>query len=202
MQPHSIITTAFAFAAISAASLPAQTPLQVAPSGRGTTEVTLTPVDSAARATAKPSIIRLDYGQPHLRGRKILTDSLIPYDKVWRTGANAATTLTTDVDLVIGGASLPKGKYIVSTLPSRSGWKLLIQKEPTKPPVPDAPYDTSREVARIDLKQTTVAAPIESLTMWLIPARGAGTPRGQLVIAWSTLSLATDWSVKQGSSSP
>ncbi|MGE5749451.1 MAG: DUF2911 domain-containing protein, partial [Gemmatimonas sp.] len=152
MRPHSIVTTAFALAAISAASLSAQTPLQVAPSGRGTTEVTLTPVDSAARANAKPSVIRLDYGQPHLRGRKILTDSLIPYDKVWRTGANAATTLTTDVDLVIGGASLPKGKYIVSTLPSRSGWKLLIQKEPTQPPVPDAPYDTSREVARIDLK--------------------------------------------------
>ena len=39
-------------------------------------------------------MIRVDYGQPHLRGRKILTDSLIPYDKVWRTGANAATTLT------------------------------------------------------------------------------------------------------------
>lgn len=196
MRPHSIITTAFALAAISAASLSAQTPLQVAPSGRGTTEVTLTPVDSAARATAKPSLIRLDYGQPHLRGRKILTDSLIPYDKVWRTGANAATTLTTDVDLVIGGANLPKGKYIVSTLPSRSGWKLLIQKEPTQPPVADAPYDTSREVARIDLKQTTLAAPIESLTMWLIPARGSGAPRGQLVIAWSTLSLSTDWSVK------
>ena len=196
MRPHSIVTTAFALAAISAASLSAQTPLQVAPSGRGTTEVTLTPVDSAARAAAKPSIIRVDYGQPHLRGRKILTDSLIPYDKVWRTGANAATTLTTDVDLVIGGANLPKGKYIVSTLPSRSGWKLLIQKEPTQPPVADAPYDTSREVARIDLKQTALAAPIESLTMWLIPARGSGTARGQLVIAWSTLSLATDWSVK------
>jgi hypothetical protein len=190
------LVIALSLAAASAASLQAQGPLQVAPSGRGTTEVTLTPVDSAARATAKPSIIRLDYGQPHLRGRKILTDSLIPYEKVWRTGANAATTLTTDVDLVLGGASLPKGKYIVSTLPSRSGWKLLIQREPTQPPVADAAYDVSREVARIDLKQTTLAAPIESLTMWLIPARGPGSPRGQLVIAWSNLSLATDWSVK------
>ena len=195
MRTH-ILTTAFALAAVTAASAQAQGPLQVAPSGRGTTEVTISPVDSAARAAAKPSLIRLDYGQPHLRGRKIYTDSLIPYDKVWRTGANAATTLTTDVDLVLGGANLPKGKYIVSTLPSRSGWKLLIQKEPTQPPPPDSPYDISREVARIDLKQTTLAAPIESLTMWLIPARGSGPPRGQLVIAWSNVSLATDWSVK------
>ena len=195
MRTH-ILTTAFALAAVTAASAQAQGPLQVAPSGRGTTEVTISPVDSAARAAAKPSLIRLDYGQPHLRGRKIYTDSLIPYDKVWRTGANAATTLTTDVDIVLGGANLPKGKYIVSTLPSRSGWKLLIQKEPTQPPPPDSPYDISREVARIDLKQTTLAAPIESLTMWLIPARGSGPPRGQLVIAWSNVSLATDWSVK------
>ena len=195
MRTH-ILTTAFALAAVTAASAQAQGPLQVAPSGRGTTEVTISPVDSAARAAAKPSLIRLDYGQPHLRGRKIYTDSLIPYDKVWRTGANAATTLTTDVDLVLGGANLPKGKYIVSTLPSRSGWKLLIQKEPTQLPPPDSPYDISREVARIDLKQTTLAAPIESLTMWLIPARGSGPPRGQLVIAWSNVSLATDWSVK------
>ena len=195
MRPH-VLIIAFALAAVTAVSAQAQGPLQVAPSGRGTTEVTITPVDSAARAAAKPSMIRLDYGQPHLRGRKIYTDSLIPYDKVWRTGANAATTLTTDVDLVLGGASLPKGKYIVSTLPGRSGWKLLVQKEPTQPPPPDSPYDVSREVARIDLKQTTLAAPIESLTMWLIPARGSGPPRGQLVIAWSNVSLSTDWTAK------
>lgn len=186
---------AFALAAVTAA-LPAQSPLQVAASGRGRTEVTITLVDSVARAAAKPSVIRLDYGQPHLRGRKILTDSLIPYDKVWRTGANAPTTLTTDVDLLLGGASLPKGTYIVSTLPSRAGWKLLIQREPAQPPPPDSPYDVSREVARVDLKQTTLAAPIESLTMWLIPFRDPGAPKGQLVIAWSNLSLAADWKVK------
>lgn len=189
-------TIAFALAAVTAASLHAQGSLQVAPSGRGIAEVTITPVDSAARAAAKPSVIRLDYGQPHLRGRKIHTDSLVPYDKVWRTGANAATTLTTDVDLVLGGTNLPKGKYIVSTLPSRSGWKLLIQKEPTQPPPPDSPYDVSQEIARIDLSQTTLAAPLESLTMWLIPARGSGPPRGQLVIAWSTVSLSTDWTAR------
>ncbi|HEU4880020.1 MAG TPA: DUF2911 domain-containing protein [Gemmatimonadaceae bacterium] len=196
MRPHTFVTIGFALAAIPAASLHAQIALQVAPSGRGTTEVTITPVDSAARAAVKPSMIRVDYGQPHLRGRKILTDSLIPYDKVWRTGANAATTLTTDVDLVLGGVNLPKGKYILSTLPSRSGWKLLVQREPTQPPVPDAPYDVSREVARIDLKQTALAAPIESFTMWLIPSREPGAPRGQLVMAWSNVSLATDWSVR------
>jgi hypothetical protein len=174
----------------------AQGPMQVAPSGRGTTEVVLTLVDSVARAAAKPASIKIDYGQPNLRGRKLLTDSLIPYDKPWRTGANAATTLTTDVDLVIGGSPIPKGKYIIQTLPSRTGWKLLIQKD--VPPVPGAEpvYNPANDLARIDLRQTTLVAPLETLSMWLIPSRDPGPPHGQLVLAWGTISLATDWSMK------
>jgi hypothetical protein len=185
-----------AVSALAAADVHAQAAMRVAPSGRATAEVVLTLVDSVARAAAKPSIIRLDYGQPHLRGRVIHTDSLVPYDKTWRTGANAATTLATDVDLVIGGASVPKGKYVVLTLPSRTGWKLILQKEPTEPPVPDAPYNPALDVARVDLRQTTLAAPMESLTMWLIPSREPGTPRGQLIMAWSTVSLSTSWAMK------
>jgi hypothetical protein len=194
MQYHSVVLS-LALCAVSAASLTAQGPMQVVPSGRGTSEVSIVPVDSAARAAAKPSIIRLDYGQPHLRGRKILTDSLVPYDKPWRTGANAATTLTTDVDLVVGRTNLPKGKYIVLTLPSHAGWKLLIQKEPAQPPA-DATYNPANDVARIDLTQTTLSAPLESFTMWLIPSREPGKPHGQLVLAWSNVSLSTDWAMK------
>jgi hypothetical protein len=177
-------------------ALEAQSPMQVVPSGRATVEVSIVPVDSAARANTKPSLIRIDYGQPHLRGRRILTDSLVPYDKPWRTGANAATTLTTDVDLVIGGANLPKGKYTLLTLPSRAGWKLIVQKEPAQPPADDAGYNPANDVARIDLRETALPAPVESFTMWLIPTRGTGAPRGQLMLAWGTVGLSTEWSVK------
>ena len=187
---------ALIFSVTVASSLAAQGPMRVAPSGRGLTEVTLTLVDSVARAAAKPSTIRIDYGQPHLRGRKLLTDSLVPYDRPWRTGANAMTTLTTDVDLVIGGKNLPKGKYVIQTLPTRAGWKLLIQKDGTEQTPPDSVYNPASEVARVDLRQTALAAPLESLTMWLIPSREPGTPRGQLVLAWGNISLATDWSMK------
>jgi len=195
-MPYQSFKLALAFTVIGAASLSAQGPLRVAPSGRGLTEVTLTLVDSVARASAKPSIIRIDYGQPHLRGRQLLTDSLVPYDKPWRTGANAPTTLTTDVDLVIGGATVPKGRYVLQTLPARSGWKLLVQREESAASPADTPYDPAKDLARIDLRQTTLTTPLESLTMWLIPSREAGSPRGQLVIAWGTVSLTTDWSVR------
>lgn len=180
----------------SASSLGAQGAMRATPSGRAMTEITLTLVDSVARAAAKPSLIRIDYGQPHLRGRKLLTDSLVPYDKPWRTGANAATTITTDVDIILGGKPLAKGKYVIQTLPTRTGWKLLIQKEAATPTPADAPYNPANDLARIDLRQTVLAAPLESLTMWLVPSRQPGVPQGELVIAWGTISLSTAWSIK------
>ncbi len=171
--------------------------MNVAPSGRGTTEVTLVLADSAARAAATPSKIKIDFGQPHLRGRSILTDSLVPYDQRWRTGANNATTLTTDVDLVLGGATIPKGSYVLETLPSRSGWKLIVRKEVVVPDGAQAPpYDPANDVARVDLRQTTLGAPLESLTFWLIPSRESGNPQGELVLSWGAMSLSTTWAVK------
>lgn len=187
----------FAVAAATAQELSAQAAMNVAPSGRGTTEVTLVLADSAARAASTPSKIRIDYGQPHLRGRSILTDSLVPYDRRWRTGANDATTLTTDVDLVLGGATIPKGKYVLETLPGRAGWKLIVRREVV---VPDGaeppPYDPANDVARVDLRQATLASPLESLTFWLIPSREPGNPHGQLVLSWGTVSLSTTWALK------
>ena len=171
--------------------------MRVAPSGHAITEVSLTFVDSAARASAKPAKISIDYGQPNLRGRKLLVDSLVPYDKAWRTGANGATMLTNAVDIVLGGSTIPKGKYVVQSLPSRSGWKLLIQKDMSASPMMAAmSYKPENDFARIDLKETTLAAPLETFTIWLIPSRDPGPPHGKLVLAWGTISLSTDWSQK------
>mgnify|MGYP002777974563 CR=1 FL=1 len=189
-------------AILGTSALHAQGALRPAPSGRATTEVVLLPVDSAARAAAEPARIRIDYGQPHLRGRRLHTDSLVPYDRVWRTGANEATTLTTDVDLVIGGARVPRGRYVLQTVPGRDGGKLLVQTEAqageaqpgattTQPGAPVAP----REVARIDLRRSTLATPLESLTFWLIPSTQPGAARGELRLAWGTTAFSTDWSV-------
>jgi hypothetical protein len=194
-MPRTSIVLACALFVAFSLPLVAQGPMRVGPSGRATAEVTLTLVDSVARAATTPSAIRIDYGQPHLRGRMLNTDSLVPYDKAWRTGANGATMLTTTVDLVIGGASVPKGTYVLQTLPSRTGWKLLIQKDVGQSPAAAAmAYKQENDVARIDMRQTTLATPLESLTMWLIPA--PGTSRGEFRMAWGTVALATDWSVK------
>lgn len=195
-----------------AGPLHAQAVLRAAPSSRATTEVTLAyprpaaPVAAtpgmapaaptpAAPATpaAKPLVIRLDYGQPHLRGRTLHTDSLVPYDKPWRTGASALTTLTTDVDLVLGGATLNKGTYVLFTLPGRAGWKLIVQRSVGQTA---AQFSDTNDVARIDLRHATLPSPFESFTMWLIPSLEPGPARGELRFAWGTDQLSTSWSLR------
>ena len=187
---------ALALVAVASSSAQAQRPMSAQPSGRATTEIVLTLVDSAARAAAQPSIVRIDYGQPHLRGRALHTETLVPYDKVWRLGANNATTLKTDVDLVMGGAEIPKGSYVLQAIPSRAGWKLLVQRDTASPMAAAMATRPAGDVAQIDLRVSTLPAPLESLTMWLIPSTAAGNARGELRLAWGTTMLTTDWSVK------
>jgi len=190
----------FALSLTIAGALAAQPGLRPAASGRATSVVTLSvPRDPAAPAapaaaapTAPPVTIALDYGQPHLRGRALHTDSLVPYDKPWRTGANDATTLTTGVDLVLGGATLPAGKYVLYTIPTHGDWKLIIQKSAGQ----TAEYDAAKDVARVDLHRRMLAEPVESLTMWLIPSTAPGKAQGELRLAWGRSMLSTPWSVK------
>jgi len=79
----------------------------------------LSPRDTA-RATVGGAEVSIDYSRPSRRGRDIF-GALEPFNKVWRTGANAATQFTTPVDLVIAGAAVPAGKYTLWTLPTATG---------------------------------------------------------------------------------
>ena len=146
---------------------------------------------------AGPAKIAIDYGQPHLRGRSVIgMPGVVPWDTVWRTGANMATQLTTEVDLTIGNTFVPRGVYTLFSLPTRNGWKLVISKESMQW---GTDYDASKDFARIDLRQRTLAEPVESLTFWLVPAVEPQTsktfPHGVLKFAWGNTELSTDWRV-------
>jgi hypothetical protein len=186
---------AFSSFAVSTASAQAR---RAAPSTRATAELSLTFADTAAqRAAGKPALVRFDYGQPHLRGRQLLTDSLVPMGKVWRLGANAATLFTTDVDLVIGGKDVAKGRYVAQLLPETSGWTLILQQETTgAAQVNVAAYDKAKDYARIPLTASTLSQPQESLTLALVPFTTAGQQKGALTIAWGTVYLRAEWAVK------
>lgn len=72
--------------------------------------------------------IEVDYSRPSKKGREIF-GGLVPYDEVWRTGANEAATFETNKDLLIDGKTLPAGKYTLWTIPHEKTWEVIFNKE-------------------------------------------------------------------------
>jgi len=146
---------------------------------------------------AGPAKIAIDYGQPHARGRNVVgMAGVMPWDTVWRAGANMSTQLTAEVDMTIGNTFIPRGIYTLFALPTRNGWKLIVSKEVLQW---GTDYDPKQDFARIDLRSRTLPEPIESLTFWLVPALEAPPsttfPHGVLKFAWGNTELSTDWRV-------
>ena len=81
-----------------------------------------------AQASLDGKMVTIDYGAPSMRGRKIF-GGLLSYGKVWRTGANPATSLKTEVNLKIGDLSVPAGSYTIYSVPSETTWKLIVNKQ-------------------------------------------------------------------------
>ncbi len=190
-RPRMFLAVALALSV--APALAAQTGWRAAPSTRGTAEVVLTPANAAQGDTTTPRLIRVDYGQPHLRGRTLHTDSLVPYDQSWRLGANAATTLRTDVALTVGGVELAPGTYVLEALPTRSAWFLTVNRITG---TNTEGGNILAEVGRAPLTHRTRTEAVESLSMWLIPSREPGPASGELRFAWGMAELSTTWRVR------
>jgi hypothetical protein len=107
--------------------------------------------------------VSVDYGSPSMRGRKIMGE-LVPYGKVWRTGANEATKFHTDSDLTVNGTKVPAGDYTLYTLPAEGAWKLIINKQTGQW---GTEYDQSKDLARIDMKVAKTPAPVEQMELKL-----------------------------------
>ncbi|MCC6318718.1 MAG: DUF2911 domain-containing protein [Gemmatimonadaceae bacterium] len=192
MRLHAAILAPIVFFA---GAVGAQSTLRSAPSTRATVEVALsTPRPQGATGAAPaPHVLRIEYGQPHARGRTVagaLPDDL---NKIWRLGANTSTTLKTDVDLVIGGTVVPKGLYSLYAETSAQGpWKLIIN---TNTGQWGTEYVAERDHARVPLTGKTLATPVESLSITLVPG-AEGAPRGDLRIMWGTREFTTTWAVR------
>ena len=148
---------------------------------------TLSPPDSVmARIGAADLAIR--YSRPSARGRKIF-GAVVPWDRVWRTGANAATTFETSADLLVGGITVPAGRYSLYTVPSQSGWMLIFN---SKTPPSGSQYDVQYDVARIAMHTTTLPEMVEQFTMAIEPSGSGGT----LSLAWEQTRAWVSFAVK------
>jgi hypothetical protein len=122
------------------------------------------------RATVGTANVEIQYSRPLKRGR-VIFGNIVPWNQVWRTGANAATQLTTSADLVIGATPVPAGKYTLWSLPSPTGTKLIINSQTGQW---GTEYDVSKDVARIDMNQSVLAKPVEAFTFAVVPNGATG----------------------------
>lgn len=107
-------------------------------------------------------LARVIYSRPQKRGRDIF-GGLVPYDQVWRTGANEATELTTYVPLMFGNTLLKPGIYTLYTIPGEDTWTIIINSDTN---VWGAfSYKKEKDVVRITVTCEQAVAPIESLSM-------------------------------------
>ena len=108
------------------------------------------------------SSIELSYSRPNMKGRTVM-GNLVPFGKVWRTGANSATTLTFGDDVTIGNKLVTAGKYGLVTIPGKESWVLIITKQldVTSP----SAYKEESDVVRVTVAPTTLKDKVESYTM-------------------------------------
>jgi hypothetical protein len=134
----------------------------------------MSPRDTArAVLQLPPPTIWVDYGRPMVRGRQIL-GNIVPWNQVWRTGANGATQLSTPVDLRVGDATIPAGKYTLWTLPTPNGVSLIVNKQIGQW---GTEYDPSQDLLRLAMRSESLAQPVERFTITVLPVGNGGEIR-------------------------
>ncbi|HRE39461.1 MAG TPA: DUF2911 domain-containing protein [Chitinophagaceae bacterium] len=130
------------------------------------------------------SSVELSYSRPAMKGRKIFGD-LVPFGKVWRTGANNATTLTFGEEVTIGGTKVPAGKYGLLTIPDKKSWTIIISKQTdvTSP----AAYKQDQDVVRVEAKTMEMNSTMESFTIQFADVKPTSC---ELHIMWDKTAVA------------
>lgn len=139
-----------------------------------------------AEATGKigSANICVRYTSPAVRGRGIWGE-LVPFNKVWVTGAHNATSIETDQPIIIGGKNIPAGKYAFFTIPDKDEWTVIINKNWDQHQADK--YSESEDLVRLTVKPQTVEKNQERLRYDIAPEGGA---KGNLVLTWEKIRLS------------
>ena len=125
--------------------------------------------------------VTIHYNSPRMRGRKIMGE-LVPYGKVWRTGANPATSFVTETNLKVGDLEVPAGKYTLYTLPAAPGtpWQLIINKQTGQW---GTVYNENQDLGRTPMHMSTLPSPQEDMSISFEHTSGNST---ELHVRWET----------------
>lgn len=123
--------------------------------------------------------ITVKYSRPSLKGRQPFTDALVPYGKIWRTGANAATTFQTSTEVTVQGQKLAAGTYAIMSIPDANEWTLIFNKNLT---TTEQAYKQEEDVLRVKIK----AAPNAKTESFSFDFSDVTDSTANMNIAWGT----------------
>lgn len=159
-----------------------QTP-QASPPGSVSTTVGLTDV-------------KIDYFRPRVKGRKIFTtdaSALVPYGKIWRTGANNGSKITFSTDVKVEGTAVPKGEYLILTWPGATEWTVSLYKDVSLGGNTDG-YDAAKDAVKFKVKPEKLSEKVEALT-FNIGDISDDSKTAKVQLAWENTSIKFSMSV-------
>ncbi|SFF45295.1 DUF2911 domain-containing protein [Flavobacterium xueshanense] len=125
------------------------------------------------------AIIKVSYSRPLTRGRKIFGE-LVPFEKLWRTGASDCTSITTNEDIVFGNTTLKMGSYSIFTIPSKKEWTIIVNTDTTLHG--ETGYDAKKDVFRFTVPVESIPNFYETFTIEINDINSKG--EGFLKIIW------------------
>ena len=172
-----VAATTLVASAIAAAPAMAQKTTQTGVGGGGSPHVT-------TEWTINDAHLSISYGRPALKGRA--ESQMMPEGKVWRTGADEATVLTTDKPLTFGSIVLAPGSYTINTEPGATSWQIIFGKLAKKGQW-GIPYQPSLETGRVPMTLTHATTPVERVTFSIDRTDNGGV----LKMEWGTTVVTT-----------
>ncbi len=148
-------------------------------------------IKSAVKGTIGKASITINYHSPGVRNRTIW-GGLVPYGDVWVTGAHNATTIEIDQDFIVNGTTITKGKYALFTIPGKSEWIVIINKNFDQHLTDD--YQQSEDVLRIKVKPTKQKVVTERLQYYI---NSTEADKGNISMAWGKLKIEFALSIKK-----
>ena len=130
--------------------------------------------------------ISLSYARPSAKGRSIF-GSLVPYNKIWRTGANASTKLTFKEDVVLAGKNLKAGTYALYTIPGKTEWTIIIHGNTKHRSIAGDKYKEAEDIFRVKLKSKKIANFVETFTIQFSDIHTKGLA---VTLSWENTALS------------
>jgi len=137
--------------------------------------------------------VEVVYSRPHVKGPtrkedRVIWGALVPYDKVWRTGANNVTKFTVDTDITVEGQKLAAGSYGLFTIPGKTEWTVIFNKQSTGSP---ADYSAEKDVLRVKVKPQE--RPMRELFTIAFPEVTSSS--AELALVWEKLAVVVNLAV-------